>query len=150
MRIGEDFQVVSPEMWRMLVRHFSFAEVQKHRKGDKLEGEQRPILPLVRSYEKIGMGIRTQLEFFYPQFKVLFVSACPEQLQPVSLCSKSKPPVAGLFEVTDFPMIGGKQRDSIGPQRFRFYSTELRIQFSAKRSIDQLKSHLLMYLRDVL
>ena len=80
MKIGEDFEVVSVEMWRMLVRHFSYAEVQKHRKGEKIEGEKKPILPLVRSFEKIGMGIRTQLEYFYPRFPIIVVSACPEQL----------------------------------------------------------------------
>jgi hypothetical protein len=40
MKIGEDFEVVSVEMWRMLVRHFIYAEVQKHRKGEKIEGEK--------------------------------------------------------------------------------------------------------------
>ncbi len=122
MKIGEDFEVVSAEMWRMLVRHFSYAEVQKHRKGEKMEGEKKSILPLVRSFEKIGMGIRTQLEYFYPRFPIIFVSACPEQLQPVSLCTNPKLLNAGLFEVQEMAMLSGSKKDSVGAQRFRFYS----------------------------
>ena len=82
MRIGEDFQVVSIEMWRLLVKHFSYAEVSKRKRKNnetqKVEAEFKPILPMVRSYEKIGLGIRTQMEYFYPKFQIRFVSACPE------------------------------------------------------------------------
>jgi len=103
VQIGEDFQLVSTEMWRMLVRHFSFIEVSKRKRKNnetqKVEAEFKPILPLVRSFEKIGLGIRTQMEYFYPKFQVRFISACPEQLQPVSLYMKQKYPSLGLFEI---------------------------------------------------
>ena len=87
-----------------------------------MEGEKKPIHPLVRSFEKIGMGIRTQLEYFYPRFPIIFVSACPEQLQPVSLCTNPKLLNAGLFEVQEMAMLSGSKKDSVGAQRFRFYS----------------------------
>lgn len=89
----------------MLSRHFSYHEVCKRKKTSielqKIEQGSKCLLPCVRCYEKIGMGIRTTLEYFYPKFKIVFISACPEQLHPVSLLAKSKSPEVGLFEVSE-------------------------------------------------
>jgi hypothetical protein len=101
--LGTDFEIVSADQWRMLVRHFSFSEVNKRKKQplelQRFDSESKPLLPLARSFEKIGLGIRTQIEFFYPRFSVVFVSACPEQLHPVNLTQKAKSTTLGLFEV---------------------------------------------------
>ena len=85
----------------MLVRYFSLAEVAKRRKYPnelaKIDWDSKAIIPLCRSYEKIGFGIRTQLEFFYPKFQIVFVTACPEQLSPVALMGKSKAIEPSIF-----------------------------------------------------
>jgi hypothetical protein len=100
----------------MLVKYFSYSEVVKRKRSSaelaKIEPGTKSILPCVRSYEKIGMGIRTQLEYFYPSFQLVFVSACPEQLQPVSLYAKTN--VSGLFEVNEGSQ-STRMKDSMAP-----------------------------------
>lgn len=50
LSLGSDFEVVSKKMWQILTN--CFAEVGI--------GAQ----PLVRSFERIGLGMRTQIEYF--------------------------------------------------------------------------------------
>jgi hypothetical protein len=52
--------------------------------------------------------------------------------------------------VPEMAILSGSKKDSVGVQRFRFYSSLMNAQFSAKRTIDQLKFHLVIYLREVL
>lgn len=44
-------------------------------------------LPLVRSYEKIGYGVRTQIEYFYQKFQVLLVCEKGDILSKMEACS---------------------------------------------------------------
>lgn len=55
--MGEDFEVLSKGQWKLLVRYFS------EKKSDQ-SGSAAP-RPLVRSYERLGLGIRAQIEYFY-------------------------------------------------------------------------------------
>ena len=60
--LGLDFEPVSKSMWQMLVANFT---------TPTNEPDREPALPLVRSFEKLGLGIRTQLEYFYQQVRLL-------------------------------------------------------------------------------
>lgn len=55
--MGEDFEVLSKGQWKLLVRYFS------EKKSD--QSDPAAPRPLVRSYERLGLGIRTQIEYFY-------------------------------------------------------------------------------------
>lgn len=61
LQMGEDFEVLSKGQWKLLVRYFS-----------EKKTDARPDIPgprsLVRSHERIGLGIRTQIEYFYEKF----------------------------------------------------------------------------------
>lgn len=49
--LGTDFEVVSKQMWLLLMKAFCPSD-------SKCQS-------LVRSYERIGLGMRTQIEYFY-------------------------------------------------------------------------------------
>ena len=55
--MGEDFEVLSKGQWKLLIRYFS----------DKTDifGPRS----LIRSHERIGLGIRTQIEYFYEKVR---------------------------------------------------------------------------------
>ena len=53
MQMGTDFEVVSKDQWKLLVRFFS------ERISEREDAESVPPVPLVRSYELLGLGIRT-------------------------------------------------------------------------------------------
>ena len=59
--MGTDFEVLSKDQWHMLTKYFS------ERKQGMEESEGIPPVPLVRSYELLGLGIRTQIEYFFQQ-----------------------------------------------------------------------------------
>jgi hypothetical protein len=48
LSIGADFEVISKRMWQLLCNCFA----------------QQPCC-LIRSFERIGLGMRTQVEYFY-------------------------------------------------------------------------------------
>lgn len=56
----------------------------------------------------------------------------------------------GLFEIQESTNLSAKAKDAILPQRLRFYSSTMTVQFSAKRSVSLLVAHLLIYLREML
>ena len=64
LTLGKDFEVVSEKMWFLLCK----AHPKKSPKPNCLK----------RSYERIGMGMRTQLEYFYQEFKFEFKSLDPD------------------------------------------------------------------------
>lgn len=66
--LGKDFEIVSEKMWKLLCKCFP---------GDV----SHPPNPLIRSFERIGLGMRTQIEYFYQKFEVKFLSNDPEMLQ---------------------------------------------------------------------
>ena len=49
--LGKDFEVLSEKMWKLLCK--CYPEVNQ------------TASPLIRSYERIGLGMRTQIEYFY-------------------------------------------------------------------------------------
>lgn len=55
--MGEDFEVLSKGQWKLLVRYFAD-------KTDILGPRS-----LIRSHERIGLGIRTQIEYFYEKVR---------------------------------------------------------------------------------
>ena len=52
LTLGSDFEVISKRMWQILTKCFA-------------EQSCSSICPLVRSFERIGLGMRTQIEYFY-------------------------------------------------------------------------------------
>lgn len=56
--MGTDFEVLSKDQWCLLVRYFS------ERTGPSEEAEMIAPVPLIRSFELLGLGIRTQIEYF--------------------------------------------------------------------------------------
>ena len=56
--MGEDFEVLSKGQWKLLVRYFS--------DRTEISGPR----PLIRSHERIGLGIRTQIEYFYEKVRI--------------------------------------------------------------------------------
>lgn len=52
LQMGEDFEVLSKGQWKLLVRYFA------EKKPDSKPSISGP-RSLVRSYERIGLGIRT-------------------------------------------------------------------------------------------
>lgn len=52
LSLGSDFEVVSKRMWQILTNCFA-----------ELGGAS--VQPLVRSFERIGLGMRTQIEYFF-------------------------------------------------------------------------------------
>ena len=64
--MGVDFEVISKDQWCLLVKFFSeHLESENGEEGDMI----RPT-PLIRSYELLGMGIRTQIEYFFQQVSI--------------------------------------------------------------------------------
>lgn len=61
--MGEDFEVLSKGQWKLLVRYFG------EKKSEQGVTSKVP-RPLVRSYERLGLGIRTQIEYFYEKVSV--------------------------------------------------------------------------------
>ena len=55
----KDFEVISRDQWKLLVRYFS------ERPDVNEEDVYVEPVPLVRSYELLGLGIRTQIEYFH-------------------------------------------------------------------------------------
>jgi hypothetical protein len=55
--LGVDFEPVTKAMWQILSSNFSL-KPSEHNQGTTGQ-------PLVRSFEKIGLGVRTQLEYFF-------------------------------------------------------------------------------------
>ena len=75
LRMGVDFEVISKDQWCLLMKYFSERQVKQAdsagaaESGDTavLVSEDSPMVaptPLVRSYELLGLGIRTQIEYF--------------------------------------------------------------------------------------
>ena len=60
--MGEDFEVLSKGQWKLLVRYFGEKRTE--------QGAATVPRPLVRSYERLGLGIRTQIEYFYEKVSV--------------------------------------------------------------------------------
>ena len=57
LQMGVDFEVLSKGQWNILTKYFSGK--------DPFTNEVKKPRPLVRSYEKLGLGIRTQIEYFF-------------------------------------------------------------------------------------
>lgn len=55
LKLGEDFEVLNRAQWQILTRCFS----------QTTASPVSDVIPLCRSYEKIGLGVRTQIEYFY-------------------------------------------------------------------------------------
>ena len=60
--MGTDFEVISKDCWCLLVKYFS----ERLNQGDEDSEAVQPVV-LVRSYELLGLGIRTQIEYFMQQ-----------------------------------------------------------------------------------
>ena len=59
--MGEDFEVLSKGQWKLLVRYFGGKTSE--------QSESAAPRPLVRSHERLGLGIRTQIEYFYEKVR---------------------------------------------------------------------------------
>ena len=66
LQMGVDFEVISKDQWCLLVKFFS--EQLENENGE--EGDVIRPTPLIRSYELLGMGIRTQIEYFFQQVSI--------------------------------------------------------------------------------
>ena len=84
LMMGTDFEVLSKDQWFLLVKYFS-----EHRRivtprpnsgmaaGSTTAAAEAdcyqiiPPVPLTRSYELIGLGIRTQIEYFMQQVSII-------------------------------------------------------------------------------
>ena len=60
LAMGVDFEVISKDQWFLLTKYFS-----EQAEGTSNEGQTIRPSPLIRSYELLGMGIRTQIEYFF-------------------------------------------------------------------------------------
>ena len=62
--MGSDFEVISKDQWCLLVKYFS----ERAWADEDAEVVLNPVA-LIRSYELLGLGIRTQIEYFLQQVR---------------------------------------------------------------------------------
>ena len=89
LMMGTDFEVVSKDQWFLLVKYFSeHRRIVTPRPNSGMAGGGPPTtvaagagcyqiippVPLVRSYELIGLGIRTQIEYFMQQVSITIIN----------------------------------------------------------------------------
>ena len=60
-----DFEVLSKDQWFLLVKYFS------ERLGEGEASEYVPPVALMRTYELLGLGIRTQIEYFLQEVSLI-------------------------------------------------------------------------------
>ena len=60
LQMGVDFEVISKDQWCLLAKYFG----ELVDANDENGGTVAPT-PLIRSYELLGLGIRTQIEYFF-------------------------------------------------------------------------------------
>lgn len=71
--LGVDFEPLSKPMWNIIAQSFSesaFLKGPAYSVSGTSSCEAKGPFPLVRTFEKIGLGIRTQLEYFHLEVRI--------------------------------------------------------------------------------